>query len=446
MSSTPERADLDAFRASIGDLAQRAEPTPMADGERVTQAKRVFAERIGVGLAMNLESCIHCGMCAEVCHFYESTQDPQYAPVRKFELLRRYYRRELSPLHWFYKLFVRDITAADLERWQPLVYDACTACGRCDMICPMGIGISETVRVMREALAAAGLVPDELRALDQEQQQHGTLFGVGADDLRRVAAELQREGIDIPIDRERADVMVLTSALNLKLFQRSLAATAKIMGAAGLDWTMRSAAFDANNYGYLSGNHTAERAEVQRVVDAAVACGASVVVVPECGHSYPALRWEGGNELGHKLPFQVLAISELIARELTAGRLRVQPIGKSKKVTFHDPCRMGRLGGLLNEPRAALAALDVDLREMESHGRTNFCCGGGEGVNWIARAAPLRQRAFAVKQQEIDATGADSVVTSCDSCRYNFITGGENAHWDKPVESLVELVADHLQT
>jgi Fe-S oxidoreductase len=92
----------------------------------------------------------------------------------------------------------------------------------------------------------------------------------------------------------------------------------------------------------------------------------------------------------------------------------------------------------------ALNALGVDLREMESHGRTNFCCGGGEGVNWIARAAPLRQKAFAIKMAEVNETGADSVVTSCDSCRYNFITGGENANWDKPIESLVELVAENL--
>jgi Fe-S oxidoreductase len=442
MSATA--AVLQQFREDIKGLASKARPTDMPDAERVDRAKHVFMKRLGAGIAINIESCIHCGMCAEVCHFYEGTGDPKYAPVRKFDLLKRTYRRELSPLRWFYRVFVRGITAKQLEQWQELVYDSCTACGRCDMVCPMGIGISETIRVTREGLAAAGFIPAELRAVDQEQQERGTVLGVGPEQLKQVAAELESQGIAVPIDRDRADVMVLSSALNLRLFKTSLAAAARIMNALDIDWTMRSEGFDGDNYGYLSGNHEAQTQQVRRIIDAAESCGAKTVITPECGHAYPALRWEGANEYGQPLPFEVLAISEFMAREIRAGRLKVRPINSGKTVTFHDPCRMGRKGGLLDEPRVALHALGVDLREMESHGRTNFCCGGGEGVNWIARAAPLRQKAFALKMAEVNATGADSVVTSCDSCRYNFITGSENANWDKPIESLVEMVAENL--
>ena len=62
----------------------------------------------------------------------------------------------------------------------------------------------------------------------------------------------------------------------------------------------------------------------------------------------------------------------------------------------------------------------------------------------IEKAKALRHAAFKLKMKEVEDTGADSLVTSCDSCRYNFITGGESAHWDKNIESLVELVADNL--
>ena len=93
---------------------------------------------------------------------------------------------------------------------------------------------------------------------------------------------------------------------------------------------------------------------------------------------------------------------------------------------------------------ALLEALGVDLVEMESHGATNFCCGGGGGVMLIERAAPLRQRAFEIKMRQVDDTGAGSVVTTCDSCRTNFIRGAQNANWTTNVESLVELVAENL--
>jgi Fe-S oxidoreductase len=435
---------IDSLHEDVGALATKAVPTEMPDSERVARAKHVFMKRMSMGLAMNLESCIDCGMCAEACHFFMATRDPVYAPVRKIEPLRRFYRRELTPLRWANKLFVRDLDINDLKEWQPLVYDACTACGRCDMICPMGVGISESVRLMREGLAAAGMIPAELRALDQEQWERGTVLGVDRDYFTGLVQELAAEGVDIPVDKAEADILVLSSALNLRLFKETVRGTAKIMNKLGVDWTMNSRCFDASNYGYLSGHYPAEKMETLRIIDAARACGASTVITPECGHAYMALRWQGANILGEALPFRTLAISEFIGREIEAGRLRVKPIGNGKSVTFHDSCRLVRHGGLLREPRIALRALGLDLREVESRGRTAICCGGGEGGNVIGRAKALRGEAFKVKMREVIDTEADSVVTSCDSCRYNFLTGGAKANWKKDVESLVELVAENL--
>jgi Fe-S oxidoreductase len=435
---------IDQLQEDLGTLAAKATPTDMPDTERVARARHVFLKRMSIGLAMNLESCIDCGMCAEACHFYLATQDPRYTPVRKFTPLRRFYRRELTPMRWLNRLFVRKIKVDDLQEWQELVYDACTTCGRCDMICPMGVSISESVRLMREGLAAAGLIPEELRAVDQEQRDKGTVLGVGPDQFRKVVQELAADGIDIPVDRDQADILVLSSALNIRLFRQSIAGTAKIMNKLGVDWTMSSRCFEASNFGYLSGDYPAEKTATLRIIDAAKACGASRVIVPECGHAYMALRWHGANMLGERPPFRTMAISEFIGQEIKAGRLRVKKIGNGKSVTFHDSCRLVRHGGLLTEPRIALRALGLDLREMESRGRTAICCGGGEGSNYISKAEPLRQRAFEIKMREVEDTGADSLVTSCDSCRYNFMTKGAKANWNITVESLVEMVANNL--
>jgi len=86
----------------------------------------------------------------------------------------------------------------------------------------------------------------------------------------------------------------------------------------------------------------------------------------------------------------------------------------------------------------------VDLRETDPTAEMNWCCGGGAGVFLINRAAGLRQKAFELKQQQIDATGAESVVMSCGSCRLNFMNGQANSRWPVKIESLVELVSDHL--
>ena len=147
---------------------------------------------------------------------------------------------------------------------------------------------------------------------------------------------------------------------------------------------------------------------------------------------------------GKPLPFEVLAISEFLGREIKAGRLKVKSAG-ARKLTYHDACKLGRHGGVLEEAREALRALGVDFRETDPNAEMNWCCGGGAGVFLINRAASLRQKAFELKQRQIDATDAEAVVMSCGSCRLNFMNGQANTAWPVKIESLVELVGNNLQ-
>ncbi len=441
---TIQQAAIEQFRQTPGRLRERAPAVRGTDTERVERAKAVFRRRIDAGMAIDMECCIHCGMCAEACHFYESTGDSKYAPIHKLAPLRRFYHRELSPIRWLYLLFTRDISIGELEQWQELVYDSCTECGRCDMICPMGILISPMVGVMREALAAADLMPAELAGAGREQLDDGTVLGAGQVELDAALAKLRADGVEIPVDSDSAEVMVLTTALDLTVLPSALTAMAKIMNALGANWTLRRSGYEASAFEYISGDEGAQRDATRRIVEEAKACGAKTLIVPECGHAYPALRWKAAERLGEPLPFEVMAISEFIGRELAAGHLKLAKAQNGGSVTYHDPCKIGRLGGVFDEPRQALDALGLELREMESHGPTQYCCGGGAGVMLIERAAPLRQRAFEIKMRQVDDTGAAAVVTSCESCRMNFAIGAANANWQTPVKSLMELVAENL--
>lgn len=100
-------------------------------------------------------------------------QDPPYAPSHKLDLLRRVHSRETSAFAPVKRVFTRDITVQDLKEWQPLVYDACTECGRCSMVCPIGLKIARDLNVMHEVLFEAGLAPLELLAVAQGGQGNG---------------------------------------------------------------------------------------------------------------------------------------------------------------------------------------------------------------------------------------------------------------------------------
>jgi Fe-S oxidoreductase len=98
----------------------------------------------------------------------------------------------------------------------------------------------------------------------------------------------------------------------------------------------------------------------------------------------------------------------------------------------------------MQQPRDVLKAMGLDVRETLSNRRENYCCGGGCGEFVLKSAAELRQKAFEIKKNEINETGADAVVTGCSNCRVNLMIGAENSGWDTPVTSLVETVAANL--
>ncbi len=437
-------SDIQRLRDTLRNRGAEVKEPVLPAAERIARVKETFRRRLDADMAIYLETCLHCGMCAEVCHFYESTGEGKYTPIYKVDPLRRFYRREIAPMGWLRRLVLRDITAEDLDEWQKLVYDSCTQCGRCDMICPMGIHISPMIGVMREAIAEAGMQPAENKALAKEVLEKGTAMGIGPDDYRRIAAELKAEGIEVPLDKPKAAVVMLMSAMDAVLFRSAIAATAKIMNRLGLDWTIRTSAGDAAVFDWTSGDERAKAAVIRKIVQETVAAGARTLIVPECGHGYAAMRWNAANIMGTALPFEVLAISEFVGREVQEGRLKVRALPAGKSVTYHDPCKVGRWSGVFDEPRNALKAIGVELREMESHAKTNYCCGGGAGLVLNGRATQLRQGAFRIKMREVDATGAGSVVTACGHCRMTFLAGAQDTNWQKPIESLVELVAANL--
>lgn len=432
------------FLEAIRHLPEMAQPPQMADEERVARAKEVMRRKMDRSLALDLEACVHCGYCSEACHFSQATHDPRHAPSRKLDLLRRFHARETSAFAPVKRLFVADITADDLREWQELVYDSCTECGRCSMVCPMGVNTARGVNVMREALYEAGLAPLELTAVAQEQAGRGTVFGVGPAELRQAVDALRAEGIPVPLDEASADILLVTTVIDVLLYRDALAATARILNHLGARWTLRSAGFEAANFGLLAGSESLQAAASRRLVDEALAIGARTVILPECGHAYPALRWEARLDDGSPLPFEVLAVSEYVGREVQAGRLQLRNAQGEGVVTYHDACKLARHGGVIEEPRAALRALGVDLREAVPSAERNWCCGGGAGAFLINRAAPLRHAAWEIKREQVDATGAGTVVVSCASCRLNFMAGAAADGWPVKIESLVEMAARNL--
>ena len=406
-----------------------------------------FKGVIDASVASFFSSCVHCGMCAEACLFYTETGDPKYTPIHKLEPLKRVWQQEYTVVGRLLKLVgaSKEVTDEELEQWSPLVYDSCTLCNRCSMVCPVGNDITDMVRRMREGMAVAGHAPPGVVGATQRAIEIGSPMGVKWPALQAQIRHAEEEtGIKIPVDVEGADYLILLSSMEIINFPEYIAAISRIFAQAEVNWTLSSEAFEATNSGIQIGVSKLAAEIVQRVVDGAEKLKVKTVVTPECGHAYFALRWEGPNLIGRAFGFEVIQILELLDKLRRTGKLRTQ--GQvSQPVTFHDPCQIIRRSGLEDEPRALLNMVATDFREMADKGVMNWCCGGGGGVSANERAEPLRLKAFARKNRQLDEVGVDTMVTSCSNCRIILEEGLE--HYNKAIEvvSLTEMIADHLE-
>lgn len=405
-----------------------------------------FKEVIDAPIASYFSSCVHCGLCADACLFYNETGEEKYTPIHKLEPLRRVWRQEYTLFGRLGKILglSKPVTDAELEEWEPLVYDSCTLCGRCSMVCPVGNDITYMIRKMREGMAASGHAQEDLIAATTRSITIGSPMGIKWPAVQAQIKHVQAEtGIEVPVEKAGADYLVLMSSMEIINFPEYLSGVSRIFKQAGVSWTLAQDAFEATNSGIQIGASDLAREIVSRIVVAAERLKVKCVISPECGHAFTALRWEGPNLMGRPYSFEVKHILEVLDELHKAGKIKTQ--GKDKRaLTYHDPCQIARRGGVVEQPRRLLNEVAADFREMPDTGTMNWCCGGGGGVSANTRAEPLRFQAFKVKKRQLEATGAKTLVTACANCRIVLEEGLEHHHMQVEVIGLTELLATYL--
>lgn len=402
--------------------------------------------QIDAPIASFFSACVHCGLCAEACLFFTETGDPKYTPINKVEPMRRIWEREFT-------LFGRLKSAVGLAKpvdedtfaeWETLVYDGCSLCGRCSLVCPVGNDISDMIRKIREGFAAAGHAPEGLIGASTRAVEIGSPMGVK---LPAVMAQIKHlrdnTGLDVPVDAKGAEYLVLLSSMEIMNFPEYLEAIARIMHQAGKTWTIASNAFEATNSGIQIGVSDIARQLVLRVVEAAEGLGVKTVISPECGHAFTAIRWDGANLIGRPYKFEVKHILEVLDEFVGQGLIRTEGMEEAR-LTYHDPCQIARKGGVVKQPRNLLNRIASNFVEMQDTGEMNWCCGGGGGVSANERADELKLTAFNRKKAQLQALGVDTLVTACANCRLTLEEGLEQNEMDIPVVGLTEMLAEYL--
>jgi len=347
--------------------------------------------------------CYQCGLCDTLCPWNR---------VRAFSM-RRIIRQATFGL----------TEIENEEIWR------CTTCGRCPQQCPRGVRIIEGGVALRRIAAEYGVFPGPVRPI---RGVRASLLGEGNPlGQKRDSRAQWAQGLSVKAFSEGMEVLYFPGCyLSYDPRLRRVArATALVLSAAGVDFGILGT--EENCCGESirkTGDEQLFRRLARENIKTFIDKGVKRILVssPHCYHTFK-------NEYPEfMVGFEVIHISQYLRRLIEEGRLRLSRHYR-RKVTYHDPCYLGRHNGIYDDPREVLRGIaGVELVEMPEARGESLCCGGGGGRIWME--TPKGERFSDLRLAQAMEAGAEVLVTCCPYCITNFEDSRLNVEGGRTIE------------
>ena len=358
---------------------------------------------------LELDACTWCGRCQDVCPAYASGSvlNPKHLIMKlDARLLRHPPRRGVHPNE---QASLHGTAVSAPELW------ACTTCGACADACPVFIRQPQVIVDLRRQMVSQGTMDGMLQTALMNLTRYGNSFGQSERARPRWTQALGFKVKDAR--REAVEFVWFTgdyAAFDPRV-QEMTRAVARILRAAEVDFGLlyegeRNAGTDARRVG--------EEGLFELLVDRnrqALAGARFRHIMTTDPHTYHALKHDYGAAFDGQggIRPEVLHYSELLDRLISAGRLPLRQ-RLDLTTTYHDPCYLGRYGGVYEPPRRVLRALGVRLLEMPRSRAGSFCCGAGGGRIWMEDTPGGRERP--AEQRVREAAGLPGVSVLVVTC------------------------------
>ena len=367
---------------------------------------------------LDLCACTWCGRCQANCpaHLSGKTLSPREVILNLKEHLLEVGPELLKPQ----TVTAKDGRAKELiggvvteeEIW------ACTTCGACQEVCPVNIEhVRKIVDLRRNLVLTQNKMPESAQLMLRNMQSRGNPWA-GVQTLRLRGDWMNGLDIKILAEGDKVDTLFWVGCTGA-LVERNVKATlsmTRVLKAAGVDFGVLGDAETccgdpARRAGYefqfqIMAEQNIETFKSHNIKE----------IVTFCPHCYNTLKNEYPKYGGD---FKVVHYTQLIADLIKQGKLRLTNELNSK-LTYHDPCYLGRYNNVYLEPRQILRAIPkVKLEEMARSRDKSFCCGGGGGLLWIEEQHGTTK----INQMRLEdalKTGAETVVTACPYCLQMF--------------------------
>jgi Fe-S oxidoreductase len=386
--------------------------------ERIEKViKRVLKGESGARLKAYVETCIHCGLCSEACHYYLShDKDPRYSPVGK-----------IKQTLWPMLKKKGKVDAEFIKEASEIASTECNVCKRCAMYCPFGIDIAYMILTVRRICHLLGVTPlyiqDTAHSHAATMNQMWVKDDEWIDTLQWQEEEAQAEipTLRIPLEKEGADIMYSVIGPEPKFQAQLIYQMAVIMNVAGVDWTMPATpGWDNSDMAMYTGDNEI-MGRIKRVhFETAARLRVKRIVMGECGHAFRSVYDMGNRWLGWRMPpIPIVHAIDFYYELIKGGKIKIAKKFE-EPVTLHDPCNVVRGGGLAEKARYVVNAICEKFIEMHPNREYNYCCCGGGGV--INCGPPYKSKRIEgnrVKAEQLfaaKAQGAKVLIAPCHNC------------------------------
>jgi Fe-S oxidoreductase len=317
---------------------------------------------------------------------------------------------------------------------------ACTTCGACQEVCPVSIEhIRKIIDLRRNLVMAQSKMPESAQLMLRNMQSRGHPWA-GIQSMRLRGDWTSDQELKILAEGDNADTLFWVGCTGA-LVERNVKATlsmTRVLKAAGVDFAVLG---DAETCCGDPARRAGYEFQFQIMAEQNIEIFKShniKEIITSCPHCYNTLKHEYPRYGGD---FKVVHYTELISDSVRQGKLKLTNELNSK-LTYHDPCYLGRYNSVYLEPRRILQAIPkTRLEEMERSRDTGFCCGGGGGLMWIEEQ-PGTTKINQMRLEDALKTGAETVVTACPYCLQMFEDSIEHKGMKDSLKArdLVELV------
>lgn len=374
----------------------------------------VFDNEAGARLKVYVDTCAHCGLCSEACHFFMSRdRDPRFSPVGK-----------VKQTIWEMLDKKGKVSVEFMKQAVQVAQTECNLCRRCVQYCPFGIDIAYMMSLVRRISHKLEITP--LYIQDTALSHSATMNQMWVKDDEWIDAlhwqedELRDELPQgrIPLEKEGADIMYSVIGPEPKFRTQLIYQAAAIMNEAGMDWTMPATpGWDNSDMAMYTGDSEMMGRLKRMHFDTAARLRVKRIVMGECGHAFRSVYDTGNRVLGWQMPpIPVVHALEFYWELLTQGKIKVAKQFE-EPVTFHDPCNVVRGRGLHDKAREVVRAFCPNFIEMTPNREHNYCCSAGGGViNCGPPFKNARVEGNRVKAEQLQATGVKVCIAPCHNC------------------------------